>query len=383
MKDFQIEGTCAARFEAVAQAFRNNFRDHGELGSAVAIYYRNQLVVDLWGGVKDAATGAPWQEDTITCMMSVAKGVSMICMAILAERKLLDLDKRVAHYWPEFGAEGKVGVTIRQALGHLAGIPVTDLADPGDIYDWQKMVAAIAAQKPLWPAGEVQVYHSSTLGFIAGELLRRITGKSLGRILREEIQEPLGADYFIGLREAESRRASTIVASANNNVNAAKREPQDSIAYRMWKAVPADEDYNSNLWRHSEIPSVNGHGTARGVAAIYNAVAAGVRSGAQPLVSGDVLAGFLSEQKASKETAEANRLRMAVGFMLNSPPHRSMGPNMEAFGHSGAGGSQSFADPVAELSFCWTTNKMHDGTDTGPRASSIINAAYASISKVD
>jgi CubicO group peptidase (beta-lactamase class C family) len=380
MNDFQIEGTSSTRFKPVAQAFRNNFQHHGELGSSVAIYYRNELVVDLWGGVRDTATGAPWQEDTITCMMSVAKGVSMICMAMLAERKLLDLDERVVHYWPEFGAEGKAGITIRQALGHLAGIPVTDLVEPGDIYDWQKMVEAIAAQKPLWPAGEVQVYHSSTLGFIAGELLRRITGKSLGSFLREEIQEPLGADYFIGLTEAESRRASTIVASANNIVDAAKREPQDSIAYRMWKAVPANEDYNSSLWRHSEIPSVNGHGTARGVAAIYNAVAAGVRSGAQPLVSGGVLAAFLSEQKASRETAEANRLRMAVGFMLNSPPHRSMGPNMETFGHSGAGGSQSFADPVAELSLCWTTNKMHDGTDTGPRASSIINAAYASIS---
>jgi CubicO group peptidase (beta-lactamase class C family) len=262
----------------------------------------------------------------------------------------------------------------------LAGIPVTDLAEPGDIYDWQKMIEAIARQRPLWPAGEVQVYHSSTLGFIAGELLRRITGKTLGRFLRDEIQEPLGADYFIGLTEAEGQRASRMVASANNIVNAAKREPEDSIPYRMWKAVPAGEDYNSALWRHSEIPSVNGHGTARGVASIYNALLPDARSGTRPLVSGHVLARFLSEQKASREAAEANRLRMAVGFMLNSPPHRSMGPNMETFGHSGAGGSQSFVDPVARLALCWTTNKMHDGTDTGPRASSIIDAAYASVS---
>lgn len=379
MPEIRIQGHHSARFEPVAQAFRENFASHGELGSAIAIYHRNELVVDLWGGVRDTTSLDPWQEDTIACMMSVAKGVSMACLAIAADRKLIELDGPVADYWPEFAAQGKAAITVRQALGHLAGIPVADLAEPGDIYDWQKMVAAVAGQKPLWPAGEVQVYHSSTLGFISGELLRRVTGKTAGKFLQDEIAGPLGADYFIGLDDATQARCATMVASADNIVNAAKREPEDSIAYRIWKAVPDSENYNSKQWRSSEIPSVNGHGTARGVANIYNALAGGVSDGAEPLVSPHVLADFLKEQLPSGETAETNRLRMAVGFMLNSPPHRAMGPNMETFGHSGAGGSQSFADPVAGLSFCYTTNRMHDGTDTGRRAASLIDAAYRSL----
>lgn len=379
MQDIKIEGHSAARFSPVAEAFRENFRSHGELGSAVAIYHRNELVVDLWGGTRDAASGAPWRQDTMACMMSVAKGVSMACVAMLAAQRLIDLDQPVAALWPEFAAGGKGAVTVRQALGHLAGIPVTDLAHPGDIYDWDAMTAAVAGQTPLWPAGEVQVYHSSTLGFIAGELVRRVTGKRLGAFLREYITGPIDADYFIGLAEEQLARCATMVPSADNIVNAAKREPRDSIAYRMWQAVPADEDYNSRLWRTSEIPSVNGHGTARGVAAIYNQLAAGVRAGAEALVPPPVLAEFLREQRASKPAPEGSRLRMAVGLMLNSPPHRAMGPNMETFGHSGAGGSQSFADPVAELSFCYTTNRMHNGTDTGQRATSLIEAAYRSL----
>ncbi len=191
MHEIKIEGEHAARFEPVAQAFRENFATNAELGAAVAIYHRNELVVDLWGGVRDAASRSPWQRETITCMMSVAKGVSMTCLAMAADRGLIALDRPVADYWPEFAAQGKGETTVRQALGHLAGIPVTDLAEPGDIYDWEKMVKAVAGQKPLWPVGEVQVYHSSTLGFIAGELLRRVTGKTLGTFLAEEICSPL------------------------------------------------------------------------------------------------------------------------------------------------------------------------------------------------
>lgn len=371
----QIGGHADPRFDAVAKAFRDNFTLRDELGAAVAIYYRNALVVDLWGGLRDKQSGAPWRTDTLTLMMSVAKGVSAICIAMLVDREQLSLNAPVSLYWPEFAAEGKGAITVRQALGHLAGIPVTDLAAPGDFYHWDRMIAAIANQKPLWPVGEKQVYHSSTLGFIAGELVRRVTGKTIGTFLQDEICGPLGLDYFIGMDAEQQARCATIVASANNVVNAAKREPRDSIAYRMWQAVPVEEDYNSALWRGQELPSVNGHGTARAVAGLYNAMIA-----PKPMVSPSTLRQFLTEQTARSTDSEGARLRMAVGFMLNSPPHRPMGPNMASFGHSGAGGSQAFADPVAQLSLCWTTNKMHDGNDIGPRAAAIIDAAYTSIS---
>ena len=146
-----IQGECHPSFLAVRTALEKNFTHHGELGAALAVYHKGQMVVDLWGGLRDRERSLPWEADTICCMMSVAKGISALCLAMLAERKQLTLDDKVAKYWPEFAAEGKESVSIRQAMGHLACIPATDLASEGDIYDYGKMVAAIAAQRPLWP----------------------------------------------------------------------------------------------------------------------------------------------------------------------------------------------------------------------------------------
>ena len=267
---------------------------------------------------------------------------------------------------------------MRQALGHLACIPALDGAREGEIYDWDAMVARIAGQSPLWPVGSRQVYHSATLGFMAGELVRRISGQTIGTFLRREITEKLDADFFIGLNPQEQRRCATMVASPGNTVNAGKRAPPDSLEARMWKPLPLEEDYNSALWRGREIPSVNGQGTARGVAKIYAALADGSRFPGAAMPDAATLAPFLVEQKPDPIPPEGLRLRMAVGFMLNSPPGRSMGPHLETFGHTGAGGSQAFCDPVARIGFCYTTNKMHDGLDTGIRATSLIDALYTS-----
>ena len=372
-----VRGHCDPRFQPVLDAFRANFTAHGELGGAVAIYYSGEPVVDLWGGVRDQASGAPWQEDTIACMMSVSKGIAMICVAMLAARKQIALEQPMARYWPEFAQAGKERVTVREALGHLACIPTIDGAREGDYYDWSTMTAGIAAQRPLWPVGSRQFYHSATLGFMAGELVRRITGETIGTFLRREICTPLGADFFFGLTPEEQRRCATMGPSRGNSVNAAKHAPADTLEARMWKPLPADEDFNSEPWRAREIPSVNGQGTARAVARIYSALAGGGRFAGIALPDAATLAPFLVEQKPDPIPSEGLRLRMAVGFMLNSPPGRSMGPNLATFGHSGAGGSQGFCDPVARIGFCYTTNKMQDGLETGIRATSLIDALYA------
>lgn len=372
----EINGYCRDDFKTVRAAFEKNFAEHGELGAAVAVYHKGELVVDLWGGLRDRERRLPWEKDTIACMMSVAKGVSALCIAQLVERKLLTLDDPVARYWPEFAAEGKGGITIRQALSHLACIPATDLAEEGDYYSHEKMVSAIERQKPLWPIGTVQVYHSSTLGTIAGEILRRVTGETIGQYIRKNIQEPLGADYFIGLTEAEQARCATMVRSAGNSVNAAKAMPPDTIEARIWKALPADETYNSPAWRGCEIPSVNGHGTARGVARIYGALAEGGDLDCVHLVDMKALAPFREEQLPSPLPAVPQRLRMAVGFMLNTPPARGIGPHLESFGHSGAGGSQGFCDPIENIGFAYCTNLMQNGPETGIRATSLIDAVF-------
>lgn len=373
----QIEGECTPEFIAVRRAFERNFAEHGELGAAVAVYYEGRPVVDLWGGLRDRERGLPWQADTICTMMSVAKGICALSIAMLAGRGLLTLDDPVAKYWPEFAAEGKERVTIRQALGHLACIPVTDAAAEGDYYNYAKMVEAIAAQRPLWPIGTQQIYHSATLGFIAAEILRRITGRTIGQFIRENLQQPLNADYFIGLSAAEQARCATMVRSEGNSINAAKAADPQSLEARMWKPLPAGETYNSPEWRTAEIPSVNGQGTARGVARIYGALANGGSIDGVEVIDMHTLAPFLEEQLPSPPPPVPQRLRMAVGFMLNSPPHRATGPNLEAFGHSGAGGSQGFCDPVAKIGFCYTTNLMQNGTETGIRAESLVASVYA------
>jgi CubicO group peptidase (beta-lactamase class C family) len=364
-----MEGECEAGFAPLREAFAANFARHGELGAAVAVVHRGRLAVDLWGGQRDPA-GAPWRRDTIVNTMSISKGIAMLCVALLAERGLLSLDDRMAQHWPEFAQNGKAMVTVRQALGHLACIPATDAARPGDCYDWAAMTAAIAAQAPLWPIGTRQVYHSATLGYMAGELVRRITGHSIGAFLQDEIAAPLGADFRFGLAAADQARCATVVASRHNSVNAAKDAAADSIEARMWANLPADEDYNSARYRGAEIPSINGHGTARAIATIYGAVA----TGAPPVPRLATLAPFLVEQKPDPIPPEGLRLRMAVGFMLNSPPGRPMGPNMGAFGHTGAGGWQGFCDPAAGIGFAYVGNRMHDGRENGPRASALIDA---------
>ena len=363
-------------FRPFALPLRRILQSTEKLGAAVAVYHKGQLVVDLWGGLRDRERKLPWEADTICCMMSVAKGISALCLAILAERKLLTLDDSVSKYWPEFAAEGKEALTIRQALGHLGCIPATDFASEGDFYDYEKMVAAIARQKPLWPIGTVQVYHSATLGFIAGELIRRVTGQTIGQFIRRNFQERLSADYFIGLTAEEQVRCATMVRSAGNSISAAKAADPQSIEARIWKSLPADETFNSVAWRSNEIPSVNGHGTARGVAKIYGALANGGVLDGVHVVDMNSLAPFLEEQLPSPLPSVAQRLRMAVGFMLNTKPHRAIGPHPESFGHSGAGGSQAFCDPVEQLGFCYTTNLMQNGTETGIRAESLINAAF-------
>ena len=366
---------CEAGFEPVRDAFLKNFAEHQERGASVAAYSHGRQVVDLWGGTA-GADGRPWARDTMACMMSVSKGILGLCMAMLYDRGQLDLDAPVARYWPEFAQAGKADITVTTALSHRAGIPVADAAQPGDIYDWDRMTAALAAQAPIWEPGSMLFYHSATLGHIAGEILRRITGRTIGDFVRREIAEPLGADYFFGLTDAEVARCADMVASPGNVVNAAKAPGAPPLQERSWRPLPADEDFNSRAWRQSLIPSVNGHGTARGVARIYAALAQGGELDGVRLLRAESLDVFTAERGVGTSQGSGLDLRSGLCFMLSSPGRPMGGPR--AFGHSGAGGAQSFADPDRHLSFCYATNKMYDGTDVGRRAGSLLNALAAS-----
>ncbi len=363
--------TCAPGFEPVRDAFLRNFERNDERGAAIAVYSAGRPVVDLWGGTA-GADGRPWARDTMACMMSVSKGILGLCMAMLYDRGLLDLEAPVARYWPEFAQAGKAEITVATALSHRAGIPVADATQPGDIYDWEKMTAALAAQAPVWPPGSTLFYHSATLGHIAGEILRRITGMTIGDFVRREIAAPLGADYFFGLSDAEVARCADMVASPGNVVNAAKAPGAPPLQERSWRPLPAEEDFNSRSWRRSLIPSVNGHGTARGVARIYGALAMGGEIDGVRLLAPESLAVFTAERGVGTSQGSGLDLRSGLCFMLSSPGRPMGGPR--AFGHSGAGGAQSFADPDRGIGVCYAANRMHDGTDVGPRAGALLQA---------
>jgi len=362
---------CESGFQPVRDAFLNNFARNGERGAAVAVYSGGRKVVDLWGGTA-RADGRPWERDTMVCMMSVSKGILGLCMAMLYDRGLLDVEAPVAQYWPEFAQAGKADVSVATALSHRAGIPVADAAKPGDLYDWQKMTTALAAQQPIWAPGSTLFYHSATIGHIAGEILRRITGMTIGAFVRTEIASPLGADYFFGLDDAEVARCADMIASPGNVVNAAKAPGAPPVQERSWRPLPADEDFNSRSWRQSQIPSVNGHGTARAIARIYGALALGGEIDGVRLLRPESLAVFTAERGVGTSQGSGLDLRSGLCFMLSSAG-RPMGGN-RAFGHSGAGGAQSFADPDRGFGFCYAANRMHDGTDVGPRAGALLDA---------
>lgn len=372
-----VHGRCDARFARVREAFERNFAEDGEVGAAVAVMLDGRMVVDLWGGHRDAARTRPWESDTIVCMMSVAKAVSALCVHRLVEQGRLDLDAPVARDWPEFAAGGKAEIPLRWVLCHLAGIPVADAAPRGAMYDWGVMTRAIAAQTPLWPPGSTRCYHSATQGFILGELVRRVTGMSLGAYLRREIAGPLGLDYAIGLDDAGISRSATMIPASGTIFDAAQRGDRSTLLGRAWYPLADGEDFNSDAWRRSEIPSANGHGNARAIARLYGALALGGTLDGVRVIGAEALARATTEQWRGQSISSKLEFRTALGFFLSCPPDRPMGPNPRTFGHSGAGGAQGFADPDARLGFAYAPNRMHAGIDIGVRATRLIETTFA------
>ena len=372
-----VNGHCDRRFTALAEAFAENFRSRGEVGAAVAVTLNGEPVIDLWGGFADSARTRPWAEDTLVCMMSVAKAATALCAAMAVDRGLIGWDEPVARYWPEFAAAGKADIPVRWVLDHRAGLPAISAPLPeGAAYDWERMTAALAAQAPLSPPGRSRAYHSVTLGYLVGELIRRTDGRSLGRFLAEEVCGPHGIEYWIGLPpELHGRCAEFFGETAGTLFD---RSDPDSLKCRAMAQVPA-EDFNTERFRSAEIPSINGIGTARGVARLFDGLAAGGVLGGKRLLSADVLAQAATEQWHGREDLLGHTRRMGLGFALGLPGHLAMGPSPRAFGHTGAGGAIGFADPDAGLGFAYAPNHMYSGPGISPRLSALVDALYAAL----
>lgn len=382
--DVPVRGRIDERFRGVVDAFIENYRRDDELGSAVSVVVDGQTVVDIWGGWLDEARTRPWQEDSLVCMMSVAKGISAIAFHTLVDRGLIDLDAPVAQYWPEFAQQGKAALPVRYLLDHRAGLPVLlpDRLWPGAMFDREAMVGALAAQAPLWEPGTVAAYHVHTQGYLLSELSRRVTGSLLGEVVAAEMATPLGVEYYFGVPASALDRVTTLIPNPAAKLVAARdAEPADSLrglAFAQNPDWPWIRTFNSPEFRAMDMPSASGHGNARAVARIYGAVAAGEIDGVR-LLSEAAIDRMASVQHDMIELLQERHYRQGLGVLLNSPGAVYMGPHPEAFGHHGIGGSTGFADRRERLGFSYSMNKMHAVGTNGPRAARLIDAVYAAL----
>lgn len=370
-----IDGTCDVRFKPVREAFADNFSRHDEHGAAVAVWQEGRLVVDLWGGWRNGAGTTPWTADTLVCMMSVVKAVTALLVHVLSDRGRIDLDAPVSQYWPDFAQGGKDAVLVRHVLDHRAGVPgITRSLPPDALYDWSAMIAAIAAEPARWPAGAVPGYHPVTMGFILGELIRRVTGIMPGAFLREVTRDLQPFDYYIGVPSQAIDRCAEIFADYAGTIFGAT----DPTTLAFQSIAPLrHEDFNTPEFRRAEIPSINGHGTPRSVATLFGHLAecrAGRR--ASP-ISPDALTRATTEQWWAVEHTSQQERRMAYGFVLGGPKDVPMSHNPRAFGHSGAGGAMAFADPDLGLGFAYGTSRLHDEKGSSPRTRALVSAVMA------
>jgi len=370
-----IEGTCDPAFAAVRDAFERNFRIRNEIGAAVCVYQNGEKVVDLWGGHKDLARTDPWRPDTIVIMNSIAKSMSALCTHILIDRGAIDFDAPIACYWPEFATAGKQGVLVRHVLSHTDGVIFCDHAPPGSWFDWNVHIGAIVRQEPAWEPGTKGAYNSINIGFILGETVRRVTGKTIGTFLREDVTEKLAADYHIGLHPEELERVSDMHKNPNNAFFKLAADRSTPLG-RAFRSAPSSGYFqNCREIREREVPSFGGHGNARAVARIYAALAGdgsidGVRILSAPAVQRAAQLVWDDECIMTRR-----RIRMGYGFMHNEPNTAPMGANMAAFGHTGTGGAFAWCDRDRNLAFAYCTNFQREGPGIGPRGAAVSVAA--------
>lgn len=391
-----VEGTCAPRFAEVRTAFERNFTELGEVGASVHVTLDGESVVDLWGGVGDPATGRPWTQDTVVHVWSATKGATALCAHILASRGELDLNTPVVEYWPEFAKNGKEAVLVRHLLNHQAGLPaLRQPLPPGALYDWDLMVDALAAEEPFWEPGTRHGYHGLTFGFLVGEIVRRVSGRSIGAFFADEVADPLGLDFWMGLpEELEPRVVPTIPydptqpgALVPTMFLTALSDPTSIQALQVVNnggyMEPGASD--TRAAHAAEMGAVGGITNAKGLAHLYRPLALGGEYDDVRLVDEAqlVVMGAVSSASSYDVAVQATS-RFSLGFvkaidnahLANPADREGIRISEDAFGHSGIGGSIGFVDPTARLSFGYTMNRMGSGLGLNERGQSLIDATY-------
>lgn len=375
-----ISGFVGRGFEQVRDAFAANFRDHGDYGAACCVYRNGQPVVDLWGGFADLREGISWEEDTIQLVFSATKGVTAACANLLVERGEVDLDAPVGRYWPEFAANGKERIPVRWVLCHRAGLAAVD----GDltldqVLAWDPVVAAIAAQAPNWEPGAGHGYHARSFGWIIGEIVRRVTGRSIGRFFAEEIADPFDLDFWIGLPESQQTRCARVIPPEGGLPSLGDLFGAESLPARVMggpsNLFAYDEMWNRPPLRAAEMPSSNGVGNARALARFYAALIGDV--GGIRILEPSTVAAACVPHSDGPDKVILLPSRYGLGFMLQ--PMLAPGAGPEAFGHPGAGGSLAFADPSTGIGFGYVTTQMKFQMTGDRRSEALVEAVYRSL----
>jgi CubicO group peptidase (beta-lactamase class C family) len=360
----EIHGTCEDRFGAVRKALEESLAGD-DVGASAAVFVGDEPVADLWGGYADAERTIPWERDTIVNVWSTTKTMTNLCALILADRGDLDLTAPVARYWPEFAAAGKEEVQVRHLLGHTAGLPTWDAPMTlEDLYDWPAATARLAAQAPQWKPGTDGGYHAITQGFLVGEVVRRVTGRSLGTFFAEEVAGPLDADFHIGLPAEHDGRVAAILP------------PPESPDHPPGNPPVPPAAANTLAWRRAEIPAVNGHGNARSVAAVQSVLACGGQTRGVRLLSPEGCERALEEQFRGEDRIFGIQMRYGVGYGL---PGGLPSPRTCSWG--GWGGSMVLIDFDTRMTVAYVMNQMLDQGGLGDdRALGVVLAAYEGLS---
>ena len=400
-----ISGYCEDNFIEARNIFEKSISSGFELGGSIAVEVQGKKVIDLWGGYLDHTQSKAWEENTLVNVFSTTKGIAAICLLQLIEKGLLDIEKPVCEYWPEFSVNGKENIPVKYLFCHKAGLcGVREPLESGAFSNWDLITSELAKQEPLWEPGTAHGYHAITYGHLVGELLRRIDGRTIGQYFKEEIAEPLNLDFWIGLPDSEFDRVSDIYPSkpgplqylfplltklprfvlpgrakflldfgdTSKPVGAAFNNPPISSNRGM--------EANTKQWRNAEIPAANGHGTARSIAKLYGILAnGGSRDGIHVLSPETIEKGRQTQSDGKDLVLGGMRTRFGLGFMLGTE-NVSMGPNPNAFGHGGAGGSLGFSDPDNNISLGFVMNQMHQGITAWKTATDVAESVYKTLS---
>lgn len=384
----EISGYCEEKFSKVKKAFEKNLNDGKECGASFSVIIEGKTVIDLWGGYADAAKTKPWQKDTLVNVYSITKCVTAICVLMLASKKIIDIDAPVADYWPEFAQSGKEKITIGHLLSHSAGLPGFDESlDKKDLYNWKKVTEALSRQKPWWDDRQRSGYHALTFGFLLDEVVKRVSKKSIGRFLKEEITSPLDIDFHIGISDLERPRVAELIPPKRTFT---LKFLEWMMGFRMRNTfftqvftnpMMTVEDAMSKEWQSAEIPSANGHGNAGTVAKIVAILANGGELDGVRFLSREIIEKTLESRTEGKDLVLGVPLNFGLGFAINADGGliNKICPNPRALYWGGYGGSILIADLDEKMSLAYVMNKLGYKDVKDPRGNRLIKAVYSSL----